>query len=180
QMMLQGDAEIMLWPGETYDADFQASDVVETVTAPGVWNARLYLNLSKPFDGDPGPEPPHPLLGDLRVRQAISMEIDRERIANDMLEGRVDVVNAPFTVGWNTANLPPYDHDPEKAKQLMEEAGWVEGSDGVRVAQGAQYAEDGTRAEVTLSTYSAFLPMELTALAIQEDLKNIGIKVNVS
>lgn len=180
QMMLQGDAEIMLWPGETYAADFEASGIVDIHTVPGVWNARLVLNLSKPFDDDPGPEPPHPLLGDLRVRQAIAMAINRERIANEVLDGRVEVVNSPFTVGWNTADLPPYEYDPERAKQLMEEAGWVEGPDGVRVARGSQYAEDGTKAEVTLSTYSAFLPMELTALSIQEDLKNIGIKVNIS
>lgn len=180
QMMLQGDAEIMLWPGETYNEDFENAANVELGLAPGVWNSRLFMNMSKTFDNDPGPEPPHDLLGDLRVRQAISMAIDRERIVNDILEGRVEIANSPHTIGWNACEMPPYEFNPERARELMEEAGWVEGSGGVREAQGAEYAEDGTRAEITLVTYTAFLPMELTGLAIQEDLANIGIQVNFS
>jgi peptide/nickel transport system substrate-binding protein len=180
QMMLRGDAEIMLWPGETYTEDFERSGIVILGLAPGVWNARLWMNLSQPRDGNPGPEPPHWLFGDLRVRQAISMAINRERIVNEVLEGRVTLVTTPFPLGWYACEMPPYEYNPEKAKALMEEAGWVEGPDGIRVAQGARYAQDGTKAEVGLSTYSAFLPMELTALAIQEDLKKIGIKVNIS
>lgn len=180
QMMLQGDAEIMLWPGETYNQDFEESPNVDLGLAPGVWNTRLFMNLSRTFDDDPGPEPPHELLGDVRVRQAISMAIDRERIVNEILEGRVTLVTSPFTIGWNTCEMEPYEYDPEGAKALLEEAGWVEGSGGTRQAQGAQYAEDGTPAEISLVSYTAFLPMELTALAIQEDLAKIGISVNVS
>jgi peptide/nickel transport system substrate-binding protein len=180
QMMLRGDAEVMLWPGETYTEDFERSGIVTVGLAPGVWNTRLWMNLSQPRDGNPGPEPPHWLFGDLRVRQAISMAIDRERIVNEVLEGRVALVTTPFPLGWYACEMPAYEYDPEQAKALMEEAGWVEGPDGIRVARGARYAQDGTKAEVGLSTYSAFLPMELTALAVQEDLKKIGIKVNIS
>jgi peptide/nickel transport system substrate-binding protein len=180
QMMLQGDAEIMLWPGETYNEDFENAPNVELGTVPGVWSTRLFMNLSRTFDDDPGPEPPHTLLGDLRVRQAISMAIDRNRIVDDILDGRVTLANSPHIIGWNACDQDPYDFDPDAARQLMEDAGWVEGSGGIRQAQGAEYADDGETAEISLVTYTAFLPMELTALAIQEDLANIGIRVNVS
>jgi peptide/nickel transport system substrate-binding protein len=180
QMMLQGDAEIMLWPGETYNQDFEDSPLTVLGLAPGVWNTRLIMNLSKTFDGDPGPEPPHDLLGDLRVRKAISMAINRERIVSEILEDRVLIANGPHEIGWNRSEMPPYEYDPEAAKALMEEAGWVEGPGGVRVAQGAETTEDGTVAEISLVTYTSFLPLELTGLAIQEDLAAIGIKVNFS
>ena len=56
---------------------------------------------------------------------------------------------------WN--GLIPY--DVEAAKALLDEAGWVEGSDGIRVAQGAEYAEDGTRLSVQLNGYTNFQPL---------------------
>ncbi len=180
QMMLQGDAEIMLWPGETYNEDFEASPQTVLGLAPGVWNTRFIMNLSKTFDDDPGPEPPHDVLGDIRVRQAISMAIDRQRIVSDILSDRVIIANGPHEIGWNRSEMPPYGYDPDAAIALMEEAGWVEGPGGVRVAEGAETTEDGTVAEISLVTYTSFLPLELTGLAIQEDLAAIGIKVNFS
>jgi peptide/nickel transport system substrate-binding protein len=64
-------------------------------------------------------------LDDIKVRQAIAYAIDKQKVADaSMPEGTTlaqefmpDVVN-----GW-TDDVPTYDHDPEKAKQLLEEAG---------------------------------------------------------
>jgi peptide/nickel transport system substrate-binding protein len=180
QMMLRGDAELMLWPGSTYFEDFEASGNVEIHVAPGVWNCRFFLNMSAPFDDDPGPEPPHPLLGDQQVRHAMTLGLDRHRITYEILEGDQEITSSPWPIGWYAAEFEDYDHDPDQARQMLEDAGWVEGSGGIREASGAPHAEDGHRAEIGLSTYAAFLPMELTALAIQEDMANIGIRVNVS
>jgi peptide/nickel transport system substrate-binding protein len=181
QMMLREDGEIMLWPGSTYFEDFEASGIVEVNVAPGVWNCRFMFNMSMPFNNDPGPEPPHPFLGDQEVRHALTLAVNRHRITDDILEGAdQEVTSSPWPVGWYAVDFPDYDHDKDQARQMLEDAGWVEGGDGIREASGAAHADDGHRAEIGLSTYAAFLPMELTALAIQEDLADVGIRVNVS
>ena len=69
-MMAQGEAQVHLWPGETkevYDAAVAGQAALQEI--PGQWHMALRFNLSRPFDDDPGAEPPHPILGDLRVRQ---------------------------------------------------------------------------------------------------------------
>jgi peptide/nickel transport system substrate-binding protein len=180
QMMLRGDAEIMLWPGSTFEQEFEEAPNVSIELAPGVWNCRFFMNMSEPFNDDPGPDSPHPLLGDPEVRYAITMAINRHRIVDDILESDPMVTSSPWPVGWYAVDFEDYEYDKDQARQMLEEAGWVEGDDGVRVAQGALYADDGHRAEIGLSTYAGFLDMELIALAIQEDLGDIGIQVNVS
>lgn len=58
----------------------------------------------------------------------------------------------PFAYGWYRCDQErKYLYDPERARALLEEAGWIEGPDGIRVAQGAPYAEDGTRLRVQLT-----------------------------
>lgn len=176
--MLQGDAHIMLWPGEDSESDFEQSDIANERLAPGIWVTQLYFNLSRPYDDDPGAEVPHPILGDVRVRQAITMAINRQRINHEILDGVYDI-DSPLSVGWIDAQVEPFVHDPEAAMALLEEAGWVLGDDGIRVAQGAMHAEDGTRMELLVNGYTGFDPIDLGELAIQEDLANVGIQMNI-
>jgi peptide/nickel transport system substrate-binding protein len=72
--------------------------------------------------------PEHPVLKDLRVRQAINMSLDRKSMI-DTLYGQVaEPLNGMLvrksSLGWNP-NLKEYPYDPAKAKQLVEEAGAV-------------------------------------------------------
>lgn len=176
--MLQGDAHVMLWPGSEADAQFEESDIAKERVSPGIWVTQLRFNLSQPFDDDPGPEPPHPILGDLKVRQAIAMAIDRERINYEIMDTLV--IDSPLAVGWILAEVETFEFNPEKAKSLLEEAGWVdEDGDGIREAHGTQFAEDGTKMEMTVNGYTSFDPIDLGELAIQEDLANIGITLNI-
>ena len=46
--MLQGDAQVMIWPGETSEAEFDKSDVAKVRLAPKIWTASFYFNLPKP------------------------------------------------------------------------------------------------------------------------------------
>jgi peptide/nickel transport system substrate-binding protein len=169
--MLQGDAHIMLWPGQEADDDFEASDVAKVRLAPGIWTARLHFNLSEPFDDDPSASAPHPLFGDLAVRQAIGMAINRDRIVNEVVSDVV-LCDSIFKVGWINVDAEPWEFDPEGAMALLEEAGWVEGDGGIR-------EKDGVRAEFVCNGYTSFTPNELSQLAIQEDLKNIGIDMRI-
>ncbi len=87
-MMIQGEGQVQLWPGaEKAIYDAQAEGMASLQEIPGPWNMALFFNLSQPFDNDPGPTPPHPILGDLRVRQAIAHAIDYDTIINDINRG---------------------------------------------------------------------------------------------
>ncbi|MFO7631942.1 MAG: ABC transporter substrate-binding protein, partial [Caldilinea sp.] len=76
-MIAKGEAHVQLWPGEVkevYDEQMNGQAAIQEI--PGQWNMTLFFNLSRPFDNDPGAEPPHPVLGDVRVRQAIAHGIE--------------------------------------------------------------------------------------------------------
>jgi peptide/nickel transport system substrate-binding protein len=180
-MMLQGEAQVHLWPGEN-EADYNKllEGKAKQALAPGIWNTAIDFNLSAPFDGDPGPTPPHPILGDLRVRQAIAHAIDYDTLVHDAMENTVSPSTNPFAYGWYKCDLPnPYPYDMEKAKSLLEQAGWVEGTDGIRVAQGAEYAPDGTRLSLELQGYTNFEPIQRTEEFIVENLKAVGIEARI-
>jgi peptide/nickel transport system substrate-binding protein len=114
------------------------------------------------------------------VRQAISHAIDYDTLINDVMNAQVSPSTNPFAYGWYKCEIPRmYDYDVEKAKQLLTEAGWVEGPDGIRVADGAEYAKDGTRLSLELQGYTAFEPLERTEQFIVENLKAVGIEANI-
>lgn len=183
--MLQGDAHLMLWPGPEARKHFTDSELSQPRFGPAIWTMGLRFNLSKPFDDDAGVEPPHPILGDKddrRVREAISLAINRDRINKEIVgESNAIETDSPLSVGWIMAEVEPFAYDPEKAKQLLEEAGWVDvDGDGIREAQGAPFAEDGTKMELMINGYTGYAPIELGELAVQEDLAAIGIKTSIT
>ena len=68
-----------------------------------------------------------PYLQDKRVRQAMMHAIDRATIVESLLQGRGEVVNSPiFGPEWMgiPEGLNAYEYDPERAKALLQEAGW--------------------------------------------------------
>jgi len=180
-MMLQGEAQVHLWPGETkaeYDGLLKGK--ASQVLVPGIWNMAIDFNLSAPFDGNPGATPPHPILGDLSVRQAIASAIDYDKLIHDVLKDEVSPSTNPFEYGWAKCDVTrPFPYDPEKAKQLLDQAGWVVGSDGIRVAKGAKYAKDGTRLSLELQGYTNFPPLQQTEEFIVENLKAVGIEARI-
>jgi peptide/nickel transport system substrate-binding protein len=72
----------------------------------------------------------HPLK-DQRVRQALNYAVDKQAIADVILGGWVDVASqgaVPGISGYNP-NLKPYPYDPERARTLLEDAGYEDGFD---------------------------------------------------
>jgi peptide/nickel transport system substrate-binding protein len=64
-------------------------------------------------------------LQDPRVRQAMVYAIDRQTIIDTIKKGTGTLANTMFPAEWtHPADLEPYAYDPEKAKQLLAEAGW--------------------------------------------------------
>ena len=180
-MMLNGEAQFQLWPGEfkaDYDELLKGKATQHLI--PGIWNMSIDFNLSAPFDGDPTAATPHPILGDIRVRQAIASAINYPSLQQDVLKGSVSDSTNPFAYGWYQCDLPrAFGFDVEKANQLLDEAGWVMGDDGIRVAKGAMYAKDGTRLSLELQGYTAFDPLQLTEEFIDENLKAVGVEARI-
>ena len=168
--MLQGDAHVMLWPGSEASDKFRNSDVVQTRIAPGIWTVAMRFNLSKPFDNDAGVEPPHPLFGDPEFRKAIGFAINRDRIANEVLNDSV-IIDSVLSVGWIMAEVDTWVYDPDEAASILDAAGWKLNGD-VR-------EKDGVKAEFVCNGYTGYLPNELQQLAIQEDLAKVGITMKI-
>lgn len=113
----------------------------------------------------------NPLFKDAKVRQAMNLAIDREAIVKGMLANKGEAAYGPLQKSW--ANAPQkdlYSYQPEKASQLLEEAGWIKGSDGVLV-------KDGQRLEFDLVSPSSDPVRVALANIVAEQLKPLGISV---
>ena len=118
----------------------------------------------------------HPLLKDLKVRQAISMAIDRPGIAKAILREPKAAATQLFTPGlaeWHVPGLPPLTRDITQARRLLQEAGWQPGPDGV-------LRKDGRPFKLTLRTFSDRPEQPPMATAIQAQLREVGMDVAVS
>ena len=151
--MLAGGIDMMVEVPPTSLGQFEGDEftVVEQA-GPHVWF--LILNAKE------GP------LADKAVRQAVNYAINKEAIVNDVLEGTAEVAAGPtppaFAWAYNE-ELEPYPYDPEKAKELLAEAG----------AEGASltfYVTEGG---------SGMLDPVAMGTAIQADLAAVGLDVSI-
>lgn len=82
-------------------------------------------------------DPDHsPLFVDARVRQAMMYALDRDLIADIVYQGFATPAigtQAPLSIAYRPDEIDnPYSFDPDKARSLLDEAGWVVGDDGIR------------------------------------------------
>ncbi len=116
----------------------------------------------------------HPFFKDKRVRQAIAYAIDKSEIVDVVLFGLGSPATGPYvphTWPYNP-NVKEYKYDPEKAKQLLKEAGWEPDSNGIM-------EKDGRPFEFTIRTNMGNTLRMNTATIIQWRLAKIGIKVKI-
>lgn len=83
----------------------------------------------------------NPMFSDKRVRQALAMGLNRKQIVDAVFDGYADVINQPQSmVSWAyNPDVSKYEYNPEKAAQLLDEAGWIKGPDGIREKDGQQF-----------------------------------------
>ena len=128
-------------------------------------------------DGKPVTLVPNKFFGDKRVRQAIAMGYDKEALALTLGENAgSEPLSGPivpsFYNPYDMSSVSAWEFDQEKAGQLLDEAGWTMGADGVR-------EKDGVKFEVTL-VYSKLVDLwGNAALIMQDQLKDIGIKITI-
>jgi len=116
-----------------------------------------------------------PWFRDRRVRQAMTMLIDRKTILEKLLFGLGTIVTGPFYVNSPDydRSVRPYPYDPNRAVQLLEEAGWVDhDGDGIRDKDGMPF-----RFEFLISAGSRFA--EQLATILQESLRDVGIEMRI-
>ena len=114
---------------------------------------------------------PHPILGDLRVRQAIDYGIDREAIV-EQLYGDLGIPTAQLLVAPNPTEDEQiaFDYDVDKANELLDKAGWIDSDDdGVR---------DRNNQPLQLIFQTSIGTIrQATQSMVQEQLAAIGINV---
>jgi peptide/nickel transport system substrate-binding protein len=125
----------------------------------------------------------HPILSKKQVRQALVYATDRTSILNTALLGQGAPLHAQVvpTYGWAYHDqLEPREHDPEKAAQMLQNAGWVlNEKTGVRECQGCGTTPDGTPMKLNLKAQAGNEAREQVLALIQRQWGEIGIQVDV-
>jgi peptide/nickel transport system substrate-binding protein len=181
-MMINGDADVDMWVTEQVIADLKNSGKVGVSISPNNrWVVRLFLNEAAKGTVDPVVSP-HPILSDVRVRQAIRMAIDVDTISKQIFYGYGVPVWTEFFRPPYACEIPRPKFDLEAAKTLLEQAGWTDtDGDGVRECHSCLNAPEGYKMEMEFITYAEFgEPMTLTHQFIAEALGKIGMKLNLS
>ncbi|MET0265469.1 MAG: ABC transporter substrate-binding protein, partial [Duganella sp.] len=117
----------------------------------------------------------HPFLRDPRVREAISLGVERHGIARALLRDAdlgATQLFPPALPQWHQRALAPLRTDPAAARELLRQAGFRPGTDGI-------LQRDGRRFALTLLTFVDRPELPLIASAIQEEMRQIGIAVRV-
>lgn len=173
---------VALDPPEMVQHGLPTSPQVQVYAYPANSYSFLALNLADPATPQPGqdtagavlPQPPHPILGNPAVRQAVAEAIDKGQVLEEVFAGQGYALNSYVlpTVGWAAADLPTLLHDPARAAQRLEEAGWTD-ADGVR-------ASGATPLRLTLQTNGDNPLRVQMAERIAADLRAVGFAIDLS
>ena len=152
--MLSGGLDLMVEVPPDSVSTFAESEefTVYEQAGPHVWF--LILNLREGPFTDP------------RVRQAANYAINKEALVENVLQGTATVADSPIPPAFDWAyneDLDPYPYDPERARELIADAG----------AEGAEvtfYVTEGG---------SGMLDPVPMGTAIQADLEAVGLEVNI-
>ncbi len=115
--LVTGGVDVVINLSPSRVADLKSKPSIKLTTKPSVLNFYLGFNThQKPFD-------------DLRVRQAIASAIDVPTMIKELLSGYGTAANSlvhSTSFGWNK-DLVPFSYNPDKAKQLLTDAGYPKG-----------------------------------------------------
>jgi peptide/nickel transport system substrate-binding protein len=177
---------------QTGDADFAYNLQVEApvlkeletagqgavVSNYGALMERIVINHSDPNQVAPSGERsslkfPHPFFSDRNIREAFSLAIDRDIIAEQLygVTGKATpnfLVAPPEYVSPNNS----YEYNPEQAKQLLDQAGWKDtNGDGIR-------DKNGTEMQIVFQT-SVNPLRQKTQAVVKQGLQSIGVGVEL-
>ncbi|MBQ3357277.1 MAG: ABC transporter family substrate-binding protein [Microbacterium sp.] len=162
--------EINMASTGTSDRLAQVADMDDVVTYKAQRTATNLMQLNAE----------RPQLADIKVREAIMKAIDREQLKEVVWNGlgyteepAGSLILFPFQDGFvDSLSEAGWKFDDDEANSILDEAGWVAGSDGVR-------EKDGVRLAVNLPVFGDDPIVETRGKVIQAQLKAIGVEVTV-
>jgi peptide/nickel transport system substrate-binding protein len=160
-----GDIDLV---GQSYispDNYAEASTLAERVVTlvPKGSVETMYLNLERPQ------------FKELAVREALYLAIDRQAIIDALNYGVPTTTETfmPKQSFYFNPDLPKHEFNLERAAQILDEAGWLPGADGIR-------AKDGVRLSFANSTTSGAHLREQAQQFIQQTFAEIGVEMTIS
>ena len=164
QKLKKNECQITLFPRP---ADLAALKADKTLKMPDQAGFNLGYIAYNVMDKVKGSNEPNPL-ADLRVRQALDMAVNKPQIIDSVYQGAGQLaVNAMPPTQWSyDTTIKDAKYDPEKAKQLLKEAGVKEGTEIVLWAMPVQRPYNPNA--------------KLMAEMLQSDWKKIGLNVKIT
>jgi peptide/nickel transport system substrate-binding protein len=116
----------------------------------------------------------HPILSDKDVRHAITHALNRDQMVESLFDGMGIVQTSHMSsVSWAyDPDLEPKAFDPQKSRELLDQAGWKLGDDGYRY-------KNGEKLSFVLSYPSGNVQRERNAEIIQSMLKDVGVEIEL-
>lgn len=145
-------------PQEDYES-VEALDNVEVVYGSPVTNQSVFIQTKN--------------VPDVKVRQAMLYAIDRQQILEELLNGHGEIVDGFLSSAspFYDDSLTPISYDPEKAKALLEEAGW-DGSQTIRF-----YVNSG---DSTFVNAASIIAAEWAAVGIKAEIQTVDFATLMS
>ena len=159
-----GDADSSAWPLLVEDSlALEQDPTFKVFRTPGDSIKHFPINNERPY------------FADKRCRQALMHALDRQRIIDDLWNGAAEVAHSNIPPGsqYYKADLKQYEFDPEKAKALLDEAGWTEGADGIR-------EKDGTKFAFTCTVKAGDQARKAIAELAQQLFKDVGVDMQLA
>lgn len=154
-----GEVDMDIYPPTEAAATVEGSGTAHYLTADeGTLGPRVIFNLDKsPID-------------DVQVRRALIAAIDYETIADDVMDGYYDVAGGMYPMHLPFA-VENQVYDPERAEDLLEQAGWVESGEG--------RAKDGEPLEVIIASFRDDPDLQPIAVAMRSQLEEVGFEIEI-
>lgn len=115
-----------------------------------------------------------PLFTDVKVRQALHFALDRDTYAEAVENGyaiRADGTQPVLSPAYAPDRMTTvYTYDPDKARALLDEAGWTVGGDGIREKDGVRFSFECLYPE-GVATYDQGIPF------LQQHWREVGVEM---
>ncbi|MBX8470481.1 MULTISPECIES: ABC transporter substrate-binding protein [unclassified Pseudomonas] len=163
QKLKKNECQVTLFPRPADLAALKADPTLKMPDQAGFNLGYIAYNVMDKVKGSNEPNP----LADLRVRQALDMAVNKPQIIDSVYQGAGQLaVNAMPPTQWSyDTTIKDAKYDPEKAKQLLKEAGVKEGTEIVLWAMPVQRPYNPNA--------------KLMAEMLQSDWAKIGLKVKI-
>lgn len=169
--LLAGEADMIEQVPAANIAEIARDTAVRILLASGLDYNFVQLNLNDPGNSNR----PHRLFGDRALRRALTMALDRAAIVRNAYDSLANVAVGPTVRAYPTTDttLRQIAFARDAATRILDSLGWKDSNgDGVRDRSGANL-------EFSLSVPTVSKARKAMAVLIQEQLRQVGVKVNV-